>query len=114
MDKSYKSKMEEKINNNILTIEYVINCVAKLENKINKLAYREKQYRHSYQNNIKEELEYEIEYRKPFIEFLINKYCLSMNEIKELIKNTKDKNKPTKKTCDRIREIIINDNYTIE
>lgn len=42
MDKSYRVKMEEKLRNNILTTEYVFNCVAKYENKINQLAYKEK------------------------------------------------------------------------
>ena len=42
MDRSYRLKMEQKLIDNILTDEYVINCIAKYENKINQLAYKEK------------------------------------------------------------------------
>ena len=37
MDKSYRIKMENRLSDNILTIEYVLNCVAKYEKKINEL-----------------------------------------------------------------------------
>ena len=66
MDKSYRLKMEERLNSNILTVEYVINCIAKFEGKINQLAYKEKQYRNvDYGcDNYKIRLEERVTYRK--------------------------------------------------
>lgn len=40
MDRSYRLKMEQKLNDNTLTVEYVMNCIAKYEAKINQLAYK--------------------------------------------------------------------------
>ena len=65
MDRSYRLKMEDKLNTNTLTKEYILNCIAKHEKKINDLAYKEKQYRSSYYNNHKLELDRLIEYREP-------------------------------------------------
>lgn len=114
MDKSYRLKMEQKLNENILTVEYVINCVAKFDNKINQLAYKEKQYRNIGYNNYKLELEELIAYRKPFVDFLI-RYChMSLDDIKDAVANVKEKNIPTKKVCEQIRDIIISTVYWIE
>lgn len=57
MDRSYRLKMEDKLNTNTLTKEYILNCIAKHEKKINDLAYKEKQYRTSNYNNHKLELD---------------------------------------------------------
>lgn len=116
MDKSYRLKMEEKLNNNILTMEYVINCVAKLDEPINKLAYKEKQYRYvDYgSDNYRIRLEELIAYRKPFIDFLMKDCHMLLGDIKEAVANVKDKNYPTKKVCNQIREMIASSNYCIE
>lgn len=115
MDRSYRLKMEEKLNNNILTQEYVINCVAKVDEPISKLAYKAKQYKHGYDcsDNYNIKLDEKIAYRKPFIEFLMNDCYMSLGEIKEAVADTKDKNYPTKKVCDQIRDMILGGNYSI-
>lgn len=114
MDKSYRLKMEEKLNNNTLTVEYVINCIAKFEDKINQLAYKEKQYRNVGYNNFKLELDELIAYRKPFVDFLMRDCHISLDDIKESVANVKEKNIPTKKVCDQIRDIIVSNAYWIE
>lgn len=114
MDRSYRLKMEEKLNANTLTVEYVINCIAKFENKINQLAYKEKQYRNVGYNNFKLELDELIAYRKPFVDFLMSDCHMSLDDIKESVANVKEKNIPTKKVCDQIRDIITSGTYWIE
>ena len=108
MDRSYKLKMEDKLNTNTLTKEYILNCIAKNEKKINELAYKEKQYRSSYYNNHKLELDKMTEYRQPFIDVLMKEYRMSLDDIKIALQNVKDKNIPTNAVCDQIRGIITN------
>lgn len=114
MDKSYRLKMVEKLNNNILTKEYIINCVARFDRKINELAYKERQYRNVPYNNYKIEMDKLIEYRKPYIDALINGWYMTIDDIRQTVLTVKDKNIPTKKVCDQIREIIVLDNYRID
>lgn len=114
MDRSYRLKMEEKLSKNILTVEYVLNCAAKYENKINQLAYKEKQYRNAGYNNFKSQLNGLITYRKPFFEILMNGYHMSLDDIKDSLCKVKEKNIPTKQVCDHIREIIISGHYELE
>lgn len=114
MDRSYRLKMEEKLSNNILTVEYVLNCVVMYENKINQLAYKEKKYRNAGYNNFKGQLNGLITYRKPFVDILMNGYHMSLDDIKDLLCKVKEKNIPTKQVCDRIREIIISGHYELE
>lgn len=106
--------MEENLKKNTLTVEYVINCIAKNENKINQLAYKEKQYRNVGYNNFKQQLNELITYRKPFIDFLIKDCYMTLDDIKESVANVKEKNIPTKKVCDQIRDIIISGIYWID
>ena len=108
MDRSYKLKMEDKLNTNTLTKEYILNCIAKHEKKINELAYKEKQYRSSYYNNHKLELDMMTEYRQPFIDILMKEYRMSLEDIKIALQDVKDKNIPTNAVCDQIRGIITN------
>lgn len=116
MDRSYRLKMEQKLNDNVLTIEYVINCIAKFENTLNQLAYKEKQYRYvDYgSDNYKIRLDEKIEYRKPFVDFLMKECHMSLDDIKNSVAKVKEKNIPTKKVCDQIREIILSGVYWIE
>lgn len=99
-----------------LIIKYVLNCVAKYEKKINELAYKEKQYRNvDYgSDNYKIRLEENIAYRKPFVDFLMKECHMSLDDIKNSVANVKEKNIPTKKVCDQIRDIIIAGVYWIE
>lgn len=108
--------MEERLNENILTAEYVINCIAKYKDKINHLAYKEKQYRNvDYGcDNYRIRLDENIAYRKPFIDFLIKDCHMSLDDIKNSVANVKEKNFPTKKVCEQIRDIILSGVYWIE
>ena len=103
--------MEERLNEHILTKEYVLNCIAKNEKKISELAYKTKQYAKK-EDEIKfKEL---VAYRKPFIDFLMRDCNMSLEDIKTDLKEVKPKNIPTKKVCDQIREIIKCTVYWIE
>lgn len=106
--------MEERLQQHILTVDYVINSIAKYENKINQLAYKEKQYRNVGYNNYKLEMDERIAYRKPFIDFLQKECHMSLDDIKELVSVVEEKNIPTKKVCDQIRDIILSGTYWIE
>lgn len=106
--------MEEKLKSNTLTKEYILNCIAKHEKKINELAYKEKQYRASNYNNHKLELDKLIEYRKPFVDVLMREYRVSLDDIKIALSDVKDKNIPTNAVCDQIRNIITNGGYFLE
>lgn len=114
MDRSYRLKMEDKLNSNTLTKEYILNCIAKHEKKIDTLAYKEKQYRGSPYNNHKLELDKLIEYRKPFVDVLMREYRMSLDDIKTALQSVKDKNIPTNAVCDQIRNIITNGCYFFE
>lgn len=116
MDRSYRLKMEQKLNDNTLTVEYVINCIAKYEDKINQLAYKEKQYRYvDYgSDNYKIRLEESVTYRKPFVDFLMRDCHMSLDDIKHAVANVKEKNIPTKAICDKVRDVIISGVYWIE
>lgn len=116
MDRTYRLKMEERLKDNILTVEYVLNCIAKFEDKINQLAYKEKQYRNvDYgSDNYRIRLEESIAYRKPFIDFLMKDCHMSLEDIKNSVANVKGKNIPTKNVCEQIRNIILSGGYWIE
>ena len=107
MDRSYRLKMEELLSTNVLTREYLLNCVAKDEKKINDIAYKKKQYESSKVNVYKSKFDELIEYRKPFIDVLMSEYRMSLDDIKTELQNVKEKNIPTKEVCNRIREIIM-------
>ena len=107
--------MEKNLEENILVLEYVINCIAKFEDKINQLAYKEKQYRYTdSSNDYKQKLEELIAYRKPFIDFLMRDADMPLEDIKEAVSNVKEKNIPTKAVCDQIRAMIVSGSYWIE
>jgi hypothetical protein len=114
MDKSYRMKMEKDLQSNTLKIEYVLNCIAKHENKINQLAYKERRYRNAYSNNYKIQMDELIAYRKPFIDLLMQDCHMSLDDIKESVSKVKEKNIPTQKVCDDIRNMIISGCYWIE
>ena len=114
MDRSYRLKMEDKLNSNTLTKEYILNCIAKHEKKINELAYKEKQYRVSHYNNHKLELDKLVKSRQPFVDVLLKEYKMSLDDIKTALQSVKDKNIPTNAVCDQIRGIITNGCYFLE
>lgn len=73
MDRSYRLKMDANLEKNILTPEYIINCIAKDDKKINELAYKQRKYEHVPTKYIdfKSEKEKLVEYRQPFIDVLM-------------------------------------------
>ena len=107
MDKSYRLKMEDKLNSNTVTAEYILNCIAKHEKKINDLAYKVKRFSYADVNIYKPDLDKMIEYRQPFIDVLMKEYNMTLDEIKMAVQNVKDKNIPTNAVCDQIRNMII-------
>lgn len=119
MDRSYRLKLEEKLNNGVLTVDIISNCIAKNDNRINKLAYKVKQYKYWYESmdaidENKLKLDELIAYRQPFIDVLM-KYChFSLDEVKNMVSNVKEKNIPTKSICDRVREMIVSGSYWLE
>jgi len=120
MDKSYKTKMEERLNNHILTKEYVLNCTAKYNKKIVKYAYASKKYENAVQrtygqeNEDKQKMKYWIEARKPFIEVLKRDFHMNIDQIKEELLQVKSKNIPAWTVCDQIRDMIVYGNYGIQ
>lgn len=114
MDRSYRLKMEELLSTNVLTREYLLNCVAKDEKKINDIAYKKKQYESARVNVFTSKFDELIEYRKPFIDVLMSEYHMSLDEIKTALQNVKEKNIPTKEVCNRIRDIILSGCYFVE
>lgn len=113
MDKSYRLKMIDKLSRGVLTEEYIINCIAKDDGKINQLAYKKKQYRNDY-NNFEEETEKLLVYRTPFVDVLVNECSMTVNDIKKSVVNVKEKNIPTKAVCDQIRNMLVSGDYWIE
>ena len=82
MDRSYRLKMEELLSTNVLTREYLLNCVAKDEKKINDIAYKKKQYESSKVNVYKSKFDEIIENRNPFIDVLMAEYRMPLPIIK--------------------------------
>lgn len=113
MDRSYRLKMEELLKNRILTKEYIINCIAKYEEKIDQLAYKEKQYRNASYNKFRLQLDELTRYRKPFIDVLIKEYRMSLDDINSSLCKVKEKNIPTKQICDYVRTLVISGDYIL-
>lgn len=119
MDRSYRLKMEEKLINGVLTVDIIVSCIAKNESRINKLAYDVKKYQNFYNgiNRISEskiKMDKLITYRQPFIDFLMKDCHMSLDDIKQAVANVKEKNIPTKKVCDMVREMLVSRNYWVE
>jgi len=113
MNKSYRLKMEQLLNEHKLTRELLISCIAKSDKKVADLAYKEKQYRNVGYNNFKLELDNLIQYRQPFFDILKDGYHMTLAEIKSEIA-VADVNKiPTKKVIDQIRDMIETWDYTL-
>lgn len=55
-----------------------------------------------------------IAYRRPFIDVLIYEYNLSLAAIKEMVSDVPEQSIPTKAVCDRVREMIITNNYLLQ
>jgi len=113
MNKSYRLKIEQLLNEHKLTKELLINCIAKSDKKVSDLAYKEKQYRYVGCNNFKLELDNLIEYRQPFFDVLKDGYHMTLAEIKSEIA-VADVNKiPTKKVIEQVRDMIETRDYML-
>lgn len=115
MNRSYRLKMEYMLSNNILTQEILINCCTKFDSKISRLAYNEKCYKnYECRGSNQEQLQELIDYRKPFMDVLMREYKLSLDVIKDMMAEADNRNIPTKKVCDQIRDIISNGKYELK
>lgn len=113
MNRSYRLKMEQLLNEYKITKELLISCIAKSDKKVADLAYKEKQYRNVGCNNFKLELDKLIQYRQPFYDVLKDGYHMTLAEIKNEVA-VADVNKiPTKKVIDQIRDMIETWDYTL-
>lgn len=113
MNRSYRLKIEQLLNEHKLTKELLINCIAKSDKKVAVLAYKEKQYRYVGCNNFKLELDNLIEYRQPFFDVLKDGYHMTLAEIKSEIA-VADVNKiPTKRVIDQVRDMIETWDYML-
>ena len=124
MNKCYRLKLEEMIKNKKLSKDLLISCIAKINPKIervNTYIYRIKNY---YSDglttaakdeikNHKEDFNRWIDYRKPILDLVMCGYKLSLDNLKELVKNTEKENLPTFKMIDTIRTMIINYDFKL-
>ena len=105
--------MEQLLLEHKLTKELLISCLAKYDKKASDLAYKEKQYRNVGYNNYSQELNELIEYRKPFVDALMDGYNMTLAEIKYEIAAINENKIPTKKVVEQIRDMIEEGDYTL-
>lgn len=124
MNRNQRLKIEQMLKNKELSKDLLIDCIAKINPKIervNTYIYRIKNY---YSDglttaakdeikNHKKELNRWIEYRKPILDLVMQAYKLSLEKVKELVKNTDKENLPTFKMIDTIRTMIINCDFKL-
>lgn len=124
MNKCYRLKLEQMLKNKELNKELLINCICKINPKIervNTYIYRIKNY---YSDglttaakdeikNHKEDFNRWIDYRKPILDLVMYGYKLSLNVVKQLVKEADKNNLPTFKMIDTIRTMIINYDFKL-
>lgn len=124
MNRNQRLKLEQMLKNKELNKELLINCICKINPKIervNTYIYRIKNYysdglttaANDEIKNHKKEFDRWIEYRKPILDLVMCGYKLRLNELKELVKKTDKENLPTFKTIDKIRDMIINYDFKL-
>lgn len=122
MDRSYRIKLERWLSEKTLNQQLLVACVAKLNPKLSKLAWRAEKYQNSpYDFGCKYELEQLqelIEYRRPFSAVLCQKCNMNIEGIKREVAHTlnnplKSKNIPDYKTIDLVRGLLVNGDYTV-
>jgi len=111
--------MENKLNDGILTVDIIASCITKNELKINKLAYEIKRYSNYNNNTFVEDdrqlkLDEMIAYRQPFVDVLMKRCHMSLDEVRGAVNNIKEKNIPTMAVCDRVRSMILSDTYWLD
>ena len=124
MNKCYRLKLEQMLKNQELSKELLISCIAKINPKIervNTYIYRTKNYysdglttaAKDELKNHKEEFDRWINYRKPILDLVMYGYKLSLNVVKQLVKEADKNNLPTFKMIDTIRTMIINYDFKL-
>ena len=124
MNRNQRLKLEQMLINKELNKELLINCICKINPKIervNTYIYRIKNYysdglttaAKDELKNHKEEFNRWIDYRKPIFDLVMCGYKLSLDNLKELVKNTEKENLPTFKMIDTIRTMIINYDFKL-
>ena len=132
MEREYRLKQEQLLNNHILNQEILVHCIARLETKINKAYQKCRIIKVSYERNInsgcsnsalndkqdyeawKEKYDCLIEKRKPLLDTLMQGYHLDLGTVKELVNQADKENFPTYKTVDEIIQMIKCNNYKLE
>ena len=124
MNKCYRLKLEEMIKKKKLNKELLIACIAKINPKIERVNTYIYRIRNYYSDglttaakdeikNHKEDFNRWIDYRKPILDLVMCGYKLSLDNLKELVKNTEKENLPTFKMIDTIRTMIINYDFKL-
>lgn len=132
MEREYRLKQEQLLNNHILNQEILVYSIARLNTKIDAAYKKCKIIKASYERNFKigcsnsrlqDKKDYEtckykydclLEQRKPLLDTLLQGYHLSLEDAKELIKQADKENFPTYKTVDTVIQIIRNNDFKLE
>lgn len=127
MDRSYRIKLQNKLDNGALDKYTIVSCIAKIEPKISKYAYNAKRFKDctiglsdstgelkkEFNENRMEPIRKLQNYRQPFIEVLTRKYRMSLDDIKISISEVRQKDIPTNNIIDSIRQLIVSGQYTL-
>ncbi len=132
MERKYRLKQEQLLNNHILNQEILVHCIARLNTKIDKAYKKCRIIKVSYERNIKsgcsnlalqDKKDYEawqhkynclIEQRKPLLDTLMQGYHLSFENTKGLIGQADEENFPTYKTVDTVIQMITGNYFMLE
>ena len=124
MERGYRLKQKQLLNNHILNQEILVHSIARLNTKIDAAYKKCRIINASYERNInsgcsnsalsdkqdyqawKEKYDSLIEKRKPLLDTLLQGYHLSLENAKELIMQADKEKFPTYKTVDEIIKMI--------
>lgn len=126
MNRNQRLKIEQMLKNKEINKELLINCIAKINPKIEKANTNIWKVKNCYKNDLasftaakdeiknhKEEFDRWINYRKPILDLVMYGYKLSLNVVKQLVKEANKENLPTFKMIDTIRTMIINFDFKL-
>ncbi len=132
MERGYRLKQKQLLNNHILNQEILVHSIARLNTKIDAAYKKCRIINASYERNIKigcsnsglqDKRDYEAwkykydclaEKRKPLLDILMQGYHLSLENAKELIKQADKENFPTYKTVDNVIQMINCNDFKLE
>ena len=132
MEKEYRLKQEQLLNNHILNQEILVHSIARLNTKIDAAYKKCRIIKASYKRNInsgcsisalndkqdyeawKEKYDCLIEKRKPLLDTLMQGYHLDLGAVKELVNQAEEGKKPTYATVDTVIKMIRNNDFKLE